>query len=105
MSPTHDAFNIARDMVVRLPEAVAKDVAILTDGQPTLLEGCCGRAAPKHPEDAQPVIDAVSPARESLDIKTFFVGSPGSEDNQGTGDDAGDWLSAVARGGGTEVSE
>ncbi|HEY5956049.1 MAG TPA: vWA domain-containing protein [Polyangiaceae bacterium] len=103
-TPTHDAFNIARDMLVKLPQNVAKHIAILTDGQPTLLEGCYGRAAPKHPEAAQPIIDGISRARESLDIKTFLVGSPGSEENQGTGDDARDWLSAAARAGGTEVS-
>jgi hypothetical protein len=103
-TPTHDAFNIARNMLATLPNDVSKYAAILTDGQPTLLEGCYGRAAPKAPEDAQPIIDAIGAAYDSLSLKTFLVGSPGSEKNEGTGEDARGWLSAAARAGQTSTS-
>jgi hypothetical protein len=76
----------------------------LTDGQPTLLEGCYGRAAPKTPEDSQPIIDAIGAAYQNLALKTFLVGSPGSEKNEGTGGDARGWLSAAARAGQTSTT-
>jgi Mg-chelatase subunit ChlD len=103
-TPTHDAFNIARDMLAKQPADVGKYIAILTDGQPTLLEGCYGRAAPKTPEEAQPIIDAIGAAYDSLSLKTFLVGSPGSEENQGTGEDVRGWLSAAARAGQTSTT-
>jgi hypothetical protein len=103
-TPTHDAFNIARDMLAGVPADLGKYVAILTDGQPTLLEGCYGRAAPKAPEDAQPIIDGIAAAYASFGLKTFIVGSPGSEENQGTGEDVRGWLSAAARAGQTTTT-
>jgi hypothetical protein len=104
-TPTHDAFNIARDMLAKVPTDLGKYVAILTDGQPTLLEGCFGRAAPKAPEDAQPIVEGIAAANTNLGLKTFIVGSPGSEENQGTGEDVRGWLSAAARAGQTMTTQ
>ncbi len=102
-TPTHDAFNVALEMLNQLPGSLNRYVVILTDGQPTLLEGCYGRAAPRTPEDTQPIIDAIATANAS-GVQTFLIGSPGSEENAGTGEDVRDWLSEAARAGSTAIS-
>jgi len=48
------------------------------------------------------VVDAIAAAWKNDKIKTFVVGSPGSEKNVSTNTDSRDWLSAAARVGGTD---
>jgi hypothetical protein len=50
------------------------------------------------------VIDAILAAKQDDHVKTFIVGSPGSEMNDCTNADVRDWLSAAARAGGTDTT-
>lgn len=102
-TPTHDAMNIAIDQLVNYTQNDRKYIVLITDGQPTQREGCIGTGAMTKPEPTQPIIDAIA-AAAALDpkIKTFVVGSPGSEKNEGTGEDVRYWLSAAATAGETQ---
>jgi hypothetical protein len=100
-TPTHDALDIAWAATRQFAAANDKYVVLITDGQPTLLQGCYGRAAPRTPEDTGPIITAIGNTLAQDGIRTFIVGSPGSEANNGTGADVRDWLSAAARAGDT----
>jgi hypothetical protein len=99
-TPTHDAYLQAIEDLASTGPQGNRYVVLLTDGQPTLLEGCYGRAAPRTPEDYQPIVDAIAVAYGE-GIRTFVIGAPGSEANQGTGEDVRYWLSEAARAGGT----
>jgi hypothetical protein len=48
-------------------------------------------------------VAAIAAARNNDQVKTFIVGSPGSEKNVSTNADSRDWLSAAARAGGTDT--
>jgi hypothetical protein len=100
-TPTHDALNYAFDLLRQVQSNASKYVVLITDGQPTLAQGCFGMAAPRMPDDAAPIIQAIAAVLQQAGIKTFVVGAPGSERNEGTGADVRGWLSAAARAGGT----
>lgn len=102
-TPTHDAYDVALD-AMRLNESPGqKYLVLITDGQPTQSLGCIGSGMTTSPEPAQPVVDAIASAWKNDKIKTFVVGSPGSEKNVSTNADSRDWLSAAARAGGTDT--
>lgn len=100
-TPTHDAFNIAVEALNATNIVGDKYVVILTDGQPTLREGCIGNADPYNPEDYTPIVTAIGAAAAEQGIRTFIIGSPGSEENRGNGEDVRYQLSEQARAGGT----
>lgn len=101
-TPTHDALNIAYDLLGADTSGLDRYVVLITDGEPTLAEGCYGMAAPRTPDDPGPIIAEMADRLASDNIKTFVVGSPGSEVSA-NGDDTRDWLSEAARAGGTDV--
>lgn len=99
-TPTHDAYNIGFNELQASDAIGQRFLLLITDGQPTFLEGCSGSGFRVQPVDEQPIIDAIAAAREE-GVRTFVIGSPGSEENASTGDDARPWLSRAAMEGGT----
>src|SRR5690606_24939330 len=85
-TPTDDAYNIAVEAFAQQSTSGQKYMLLMTDGQPTITRGCypgdgsCG-AAVAGDGAMQDVIDSVAAAREDHDIKTFILGSPGSEEH------------------------
>jgi hypothetical protein len=68
---------------------------LITDGMPTLFYGCYNPKGSLTSEGVptQPIVDAIAAANKK-GVKTFIIGSPGSESGKA-------WLSAAARVGGT----
>ena len=99
-TPTHDAFNIALESLKASTAPGDRYILLITDGQPTFSEGCFGTGATAYPVDEQPIVAAIA-AAAAEGIRTYVIGSPGSESNESTGADARLWLSAAAREGGT----
>ncbi|HWP07111.1 MAG TPA: vWA domain-containing protein [Polyangiaceae bacterium] len=94
-TPTHDAFNFAVSTLTAATAPGNKYIVLITDGEPTYSLGCVGDGTtPVDTGTTGPLIDAVSTAYTTNGIKTFVVGSPGSENARGA-------LSAMARVGGT----
>jgi hypothetical protein len=102
-TPTQDALDYAYGLLRQNTSQLSKYAVLITDGQPTLATGCCGRAAPANPEPTAPIVTDIGNVLSQDKIKTFIVGSPGSQRNEGTGADVRDWLSAAARAGGTST--
>lgn len=100
-TPTHDAYATALEVVrdANLPGNEAF-MLLITDGQPTLSQGCIGEPDLTPSRDPQPIIDEIADAADD-GIRTFIIGSPGSEENVGSGEDARYWLSEAAEAGGT----
>lgn len=103
-TPTHDAYTIALAALRANQDPGQKYLVIITDGQPTQSLGCVGTGMTCDPEPTQPVIDAIAAAKEEDNVKTFIVGSPGSEANECTHADVRDWLSMAARAGETATA-
>lgn len=101
-TPTHDAYATALEVVQEANLPGNTFMLLITDGQPTLARGCVGSPSLSPPSNPQPIIDAIADARED-GIRTFLIGSPGSEENVGTGDDSRWWLSEAAEVGGTSI--
>jgi hypothetical protein len=76
-TPTHDAFNYAVDTVAASTLMGNKYVVLVTDGAPTYALNCMGDG--QTPADNAPLIQAVADANNMRGIKTFVIGSPGSE--------------------------
>lgn len=100
-TPTHDAYTYALNHGL-LPNTLAgaRAMLLVTDGAPTLSLGCVGLGTVSAPAPTAPIVEAIASAR-SLGIRTFVIGSPGSEATVEAGVDARPWLSAAARAGGT----
>lgn len=99
-TPTHDAYQAALSMIQSEGVPAPRFLLLITDGQPTFLKGCSGSGSAEDPVDEQPVVDAIALAREA-GVLTYVIGSPGSEKNLGTEEDARPWLSRAALAGGT----
>src|SRR5690606_21280589 len=99
-TPTHDAYNIAKQELDASSAVGQRFLLLITDGQPTFLEGCSGSGYRVQPVDEQPIVAAIAAAAAD-GVRTFVIGSPGSEENADTGDDARPWLSRAAIQGGT----
>jgi hypothetical protein len=91
-TPTHDAFVYAADTVAASTLMGNKYVVLVTDGAPTYALNCMGDG--QTPADNAPLIQAVADANTMRGIKTFVIGSPGSEPARGA-------LSQMATQGGT----
>jgi hypothetical protein len=105
-TPTHDAYQYAlnQGLVPYTGSGNQKFMLLITDGAPTMSEGCTsGDATDGQVLDmpTQPIIDEVIAAR-AQGIRTFVIGSPGSEESaEETGGDMRPWLSRAATEGGT----
>lgn len=91
-TPTHDAFVYAAETLAASTVPGAKHVVLVTDGSPTFSLGCVGNGMAAV--DNGPLVQAVADANTVQGIKTFVIGSPGSEDARGA-------LSQMATQGGT----
>lgn len=99
-TPTHDAYHYA--LVNGLERAQLpgnRFMVLITDGAPTLALQCLGRGFPQNPSPTDPIIEEVAAARER-GIRTFIIGSPGTEVSV-NGGDARPWMSRAAEVGGT----
>jgi hypothetical protein len=99
-TPTLDSYLLALQQLGSTTLGGSRQILLITDGQPTFAEGCVGTGTLDVPVDVTPIIQAVSQARRA-GIRTFVIGSPGSEQGAITGMDARPWLSRAAEAGGT----
>jgi hypothetical protein len=92
-TPTHDAYEYALSDMSGSSASGERFIVLITDGIPTYSLGCTGDGRPNNPVDSTPLVDA---AREAAarGVRTFVIGSPGSEDARGS-------LSRMAEAGGT----
>lgn len=93
-TPTHDAYNFAVETLKASTLPGPKYVVLVTDGAPTFSLGCVGDGLASV--DASPIVQAVADAAKD-GIKTFVIGSPGSET-------ARESLSKMATQGGTPLA-
>lgn len=104
-TPTHDAFDYALEQgLVPYQGNATKFMLLITDGAPTLAQGCVNPGGRRGVSDAptQPIVDLVETARTEHGIRTFLIGSPGSEESSNSGGgDMRPWLSRAAVVGGT----
>jgi hypothetical protein len=114
-TPTHDAYKYALDSsLVPNGGAANKFMLLITDGAPTMRQVCNGgppdgASTPMqgggnqvYDQPTQPIIDEIANALSSSGVRTFLIGSPGSEESseQGGGD-MRPWLSQAAIAGDT----
>lgn len=99
-TPTHDAFYYAFENGLE-PSTLPGNrfMLLITDGAPTLARECVGDG--RTPVDTDPIIAEIQRARDE-GVRTFIIGSPGSEVSLGgSNEDARPWLSRAAMVGGT----
>jgi hypothetical protein len=91
-TPTATAYNYVLNNTVLTPEQLAIEgdayMLLITDGMPTLYEGCYNPSGTLNNLEGDPVVAAVD-AAFNRGVKTFIVGSPGSEQGRA-------WLSKAA---------
>jgi len=93
-TPTNDAFTWALDNgISKVGGGLKRHMLLITDGTPTLSKGCFNQSGELNAVDAEPIVQEIARAAK-LGIKTFLIGSPGSEDNRA-------WMSRAAVIGGT----
>jgi len=96
-TPTASAYHYALDNIALSPAQLAFPgdtyMLLITDGMPTLYEGCYNPAGSLSNLPGDAVVALVDGAY-SRGVKTFIIGSPGSEDGR-------PWLSKAAFLGGT----
>jgi len=98
-TPTDAAYQYAlQAALVPSPLPGDKYILLITDGQPTLRGDCtsAGNGAGITPVESQPIIDHVAAAL-GQGVRTFLIGSPGSEGGRG-------WMSQAAIVGGTAAA-
>jgi len=98
-TPTDAAYQYALQSAL-LPSQLPGDkyVLLITDGQPTLRGDCtsAGNNAGITPVESQPIVDHVAAAL-GQGVRTFLIGSPGSEAGRA-------WMSEAAIVGGTAAA-
>ncbi|MBN1612472.1 MAG: VWA domain-containing protein [Polyangiaceae bacterium] len=92
-TPTHDAVWAALDAFAQSGLTGNGFVLLITDGQPTVARGCVSGGSLGSGVDPEPIVAEVDDAA-NRGIRTFVIGSPGSENER-------EWLSSAARSGGT----
>ncbi len=97
-TPTHDAYSYALSEGLEPYDGEGqKFMLLITDGAPTQPLSCGSTNVDGVPTD--PIIETVKEAADA-GIKTFIIGSPGSEESA-SGEDMRPWLSRAASEGGT----
>jgi len=101
-TPTDGAYQHALETAI-LPTKLAGDryILLITDGQPTLRLDCTSSGngigpGGANPVESQPIIDHVAAAL-GQGVRTFLIGSPGSEGGRA-------WMSEAAIEGGTAAA-
>ncbi len=92
-TPTHDAYRYALEQLAASTRPGERFLVLITDGIPTYALGCQGSGNQQDPADPTPLIPEAASAL-GRGIKTFVIGSPGSEDARRS-------LSQMAEAGGT----
>ena len=101
-TPTHDAYRYAYQNGMQASDLTGnRFMLLITDGAPTFALQCTGGGGPDDPQPTQPIIDDIRAAREE-GVRTFIIGSPGSESVNGV--DVRSWLAEAAVRGGTARS-
>lgn len=95
-TPSHDAYKWAfENGISRTNVPGRRFMLLITDGQPTLSLGCTNPSGQLQAVDAAPIVDEIR-RTAAAGIKTFLIGSPGSENNRR-------WMSQAAVIGGTST--
>ena len=98
-TPTHDAYNNALEEGLKMYEGPGdKFMLLMTDGAPTQLIGCGELGNSQMAVGLEPILEEVT-ATTAGGIRTFVIGSPGSE--AGAANDMRPFLSEMAQVGGT----
>jgi von Willebrand factor type A domain-containing protein len=92
-TPTHDAYRFAVAALEGSNATGSRFAVVITDGTPTYSLGCEGTGLISDPVDPSPLV-AEAAASSARGVRTFVIGSPGSED-------ARESLSRMAEAGGT----
>ncbi|HWA71515.1 MAG TPA: vWA domain-containing protein [Polyangiaceae bacterium] len=96
-TPTHDAYKYAFENGISKTNIPGRRFMLLiTDGTPTLSLGCMNRDGSLTDQDPSPIVDQIRTVA-AAGIKTFLIGSPGSEANR-------NWMSQAAVIGGTSTA-
>ncbi len=104
-TPTDDAYEYElKNNMNNCQLPGQRFMVLITDGQPTFLKGCFGTGQTSMPVDYTPVVNAITGAWTNSGVKTFIIGSPGSEAQASTGADGRGWLSNAARVGQTPLT-
>ena len=107
-TPMADAYNFAIDANYggANSQVPGKKYAVLiTDGQPTIQLGCEGTGEERFPKDFGPVNQSIAGAfQNSPFVRTFVIGSPGSEHQTLSGADGRGVLSQAAIDGDTKLT-
>jgi hypothetical protein len=94
-TPTHDAYRYALEQGLYPSRAPGnRYMLLITDGAPTLALQCLGQGVPQSPQPTGPIVDEMSGARQN-GVRTFIIGSPGSEVSV-NGGDARPWMAEAA---------
>ncbi len=99
-TPTHDAYTFARQSLDAYQGPGNRFMLLITDGAPTQTLGC-GPLYGDQAVDTNPIIATITEAA-SQGVRTFAIGSPGSEG--GRAGDMREWLSHAALIGGTALA-
>lgn len=98
-TPTHDAYDYAYVHGMQASKLTGnRFMLLITDGAPTFKKNCEGGGQPNDQQPTQPIIDEILSARQA-GVRTFIIGSPGSEEVNGV--DVRPWLALAAVEGGT----
>jgi hypothetical protein len=101
-TPTHDAYDYAyQNGMVASKLTGNRFMLLITDGAPTLKQGCQGGGMPNTPQPTAPIIAEILSTRQA-GVRSFIIGSPGSESVNNV--DVRPWLSEAAVDGGTARS-
>lgn len=106
-TPTHDAYRYAlNEALIPYETNASKFMLLITDGAPTVNTDCVATGdagGGNSPADAetQPIVDEIAGAHVDQSIRTFLIGSPGSEQSANGNGDMRPWLSQAAMVGGT----
>jgi hypothetical protein len=92
-TPTHDAYKYTLAQVAASTLPGQRFLVLVTDGTPTYALNCKGSGTTQNPADPTPLIPEAASAL-GRGIKTFVIGSPGSEGARKS-------LSQMAEAGGT----
>jgi hypothetical protein len=92
-TPTHDAYRFAVAALEQTDAPGSRFALVITDGTPTYSLGCVGTGLVSDPVDPSPLV-AEAAASSARGVRTFVIGSPGSEGARAS-------LSRMAEAGGT----
>jgi len=99
-TPTHDAFEFALEQGLGTYQGIGQRfMLVITDGAPTQLQGC-GVLNGAESVATDPIVESIAEAA-ALGVRTFIIGSPGSEVSPSG--DMRPWLSEAAFEGGTPL--